>query len=328
MARRVRVQYPGAIYHLMARGNGRQDIVCDDADRDRLVDYLGRAAARCSWRVFAFVIMSNHLHVVLKTPEPNLARGMQGFLSAYANVWARRHRFNGHVFQGRYRAELVENESYLWTVTRYVHLNPVRAGIVEHPGAWQWSSYRGYARDRGRLDWVAYDELLASWAGEYGGRGSEPAAAYRRYVTAELSQPAGSPWSEAYHGWILGSQEFIDRIKSIVSGQPRRDRRREARRARGLTLSQLSEVVCDEYGVERSELSRRGSRHPARAAMAYLARRHTSATNGDLIEILGVSRAESVPNLTRRFERWLSTDRRVRKELERLERKLSQEQGE
>ena len=87
MARRVRVQYPGAIYHLMARGNGRQDIACDDADRDRLVDYLGRAAIRCSWRVFAFVIMSNHLHVVLKTPEPNLARGMQGFLSAYANVW-------------------------------------------------------------------------------------------------------------------------------------------------------------------------------------------------------------------------------------------------
>ena len=89
MARRVHVQYPGAIYHLMARGNGRQDIACDDADRDRLVDYLGRAAARCSWRVFAFVIMSNHLHVVLKTPEPNLARGMQGFLSAYANVSAR-----------------------------------------------------------------------------------------------------------------------------------------------------------------------------------------------------------------------------------------------
>ena len=328
MARRVRVQYPGAIYHLMARGNGRQDIVRDDADRDRLVEYLGRAAVRCSWRVFAFVIMSNHLHVVLKTPEPNLARGMQGFLSAYANVWARRHRFNGHVFQGRYRAELVEDESYLWTVTRYVHLNPVRAGIVEHPGAWQWSSYRGYARDRGRLDWVAYDELLASWAGEFGGRGSEPAAAYRRYVTAELSQPPGSPWSEAYHGWILGSQEFIDRIKSIVSGQPRRDRRREARRVRGLSLSQLSEIVCSEYSIERSELSRRGSRHPARAAMAYLARRHTSATNGDLTEILGVSRAESVPNLTRRFESWLSTDRPVRKELERLEQELSREQGE
>jgi hypothetical protein len=201
-------------------------------------------------------------------------------------------------------------------------------GVVEHPGAWQWSSYRGYVRDRGRLDWVAYDELLASWAGEFGGRGSEPAAAYRRYVTAGLSEPPESPWSEAYHGWILGSQKFIDRIKSIVSGQPRRDRRREARRARGLTISQLSEIVCNEYGIKQSELSHRGSRHPARAALAYLARRHTSATNGDLAEILGVLRAESVPNLTRRFDSWLMTDRRVRKELERLEHKLSQRQGE
>jgi putative transposase len=77
---------------------------------------------------------------------------MQGFLSAYTNVWARRHRFSGHVFQGRYRTELVEDETYLWTVTRYVHLNPVRARVVEHPGAWRWSSYPGYVRDRGRLE--------------------------------------------------------------------------------------------------------------------------------------------------------------------------------
>ena len=129
MPRRLRLQYPGAIYHLMARGNGRQDIVCDDADRERLKEQLGKAAMRCSWRVYTFVIMSNHLHVVLKTPEPNLSRGMQSFLSAYANGWSRRHRFSGHVFQGRYRTELVEDETYLWTVTRYVHLNPVRAGI-------------------------------------------------------------------------------------------------------------------------------------------------------------------------------------------------------
>src|SRR5262249_20101402 len=174
----------GAIYHLMARGNGRQNIVRDGGDRDRLVEQLGRAAVRCSWQVFAFVIMSNHLHVVLKTPEPNLARYTQGFLSAYANAWARRHRFSGHVFQGRHRTELVEDESYLWTVTRYVHLNPVRARLVQQPADWRWSSYAGYARDRARLDWVAYDDLLNAWADEFGGSGSQPAAAYRRYVTS------------------------------------------------------------------------------------------------------------------------------------------------
>jgi REP element-mobilizing transposase RayT len=162
MPRRLRIQYPGAIYHVMARGNGRQDIVRDDADRDRLQQELGRAAERCSWWVYAFVILSNHLHVVLKTPQTNLARGMQGFLSAYANAWARRHRFSGHVFQGRYRTELVEDETYLGTVTRYVHLNPVRARLVEHPAGWRWSSYPGYAHRGRRLEWVAYDELLAS----------------------------------------------------------------------------------------------------------------------------------------------------------------------
>jgi putative transposase len=103
MARRLRLQYPGAIYHLMARGNGRQEIALDDLDRGRLQEDLGKAAIRCSWRVYAFAIMSNHVHIVLKTPQSNLARGMQAFLSGYANVWARRHKFSGHVFQGRYR---------------------------------------------------------------------------------------------------------------------------------------------------------------------------------------------------------------------------------
>jgi putative transposase len=181
---------------LMARGNGRQDIVSDDVDRERLQEQLGKAAIRCSWRVYAFAIMSNHLHVVLKTPEPNLSRGMQSFLSGYANAWSRRHRFSGHVFQGRYRTELVEDETYLWTVTRYVHLNPFRAGTVEHPAAWAWSSYPGYAHRRRRLEWVAYDELLASWGGAFGG--SDPAGDYRRYVIAGLSDLPESPWTDIH----------------------------------------------------------------------------------------------------------------------------------
>jgi hypothetical protein len=108
----------------------------------------------------------------------------------------------------------------------------------------------------------------------------------------------------------------------MVKEHPRRDRRRESMRVEGLSISRVSEIVCAEYGIEPSELSRRGSRHPARAAMAYLARRYTAATNGELVEVLGVSRAESVPNLTPRFADWLSSDSRVRKTLERLEDKL------
>ena len=120
----MRIQYSDAIYHVMARGNGRQDIVQDDADRGRLVACLERAVRRSGWSLYAFVFLTNHLHLVLKTPRPNLAKGMQLFLSSYANGWARRHRHCGHLFQGRYRTELVEDETYLWVLTRYVHLNP------------------------------------------------------------------------------------------------------------------------------------------------------------------------------------------------------------
>jgi REP element-mobilizing transposase RayT len=304
----------------MARGNGRQDIVRDDDDRRRLQDALGRAVSRGSWRVYAFVLLSNHLHLVLKTPEPNLGRGMQVFLSSYANAWARRHRFCGHVFQGRYRTELVEDETYLWTVTRYVHLNPVRARLVEHPAAWPWSSYPGYAHRGRRLEWVAYEDLLASWGGEFGG--ADPAAAYRQYVTAGLSEPPPSPWSEAHHGWALGGGDFVARLGELVREGPPRERRREDRQVRGVDVRRVCEVVCRAYQVESSELGRRGSRHEARAAVAYLARRHTEATNSELAEILGVSRPDSVPNLTRRFAGWLAGRADVRERLAQLEEKL------
>lgn len=322
MPRRLRIQYEGAIYHVMARGNGRQDIVRDDDDRRRLRDDLARAVARCSWRVYAFVLMSNHLHLVLKTPEPNLARGMQGFLSSYANAWGRRHRFCGHVFQGRYRTELVGDATYLWTVTRYVHLNPVRARLVEHPAAWPWSSYPGYAHRGRRLGWVAHDELLASWGGEFGG--SDPAGAYRRYVTAGLSAPPPSPWSEAHHGWALGGPEFLARLRQLVHDAPPGEPRRESREVRGLDLRRVCEVVCRGSQVEMSELGRRGSRREARAALAYLARRQTAVTNAELAGILGVSRPDSVPNLTRRFAGWLAARADVREKLAQLEEALRQ----
>ncbi len=320
MPRRLRLQYPGAIYHLMARGSGRQDIVSDDMDRERLQEQLGKAAIRCSWRIYAFAVMSNHLHVVLKTPEPNLSRGMQSFLSGYANAWSRRHRFSGHVFQGRYRTELLEDETYLWTVTRYLHLNPVRAGTVEHPAAWAWSSYPGYAHRRRRLEWVAYDELLASWGGAFGG--SDPAGDYRRYVTAGLSDLPESPWKEAYDGWILGSGAFIGRVKAMVRGEPRRERRRESRLLQSVPLSRVIEIVSASYAIDRSEMSHRGSRHPARAALVYLARSRTMATNTELAGLLGLSRAESVPDLTRLFDAWLATDAKLRRQLRSWEEEL------
>lgn len=188
--------------------------------------------------------------------------------------------------------------------------------MAEHPAGWPWSSYPGHAHQGQRLEWVAYDELLASWGGAFGG--SDAAAAYRRFVTAGLVEPPEPPWATAHHGWILGSLAFADRVGAMIRG--------EARAScggnpgwRGHSLERACEVVCATYGIEAADLVRRGSRHPARAALAYLARRRTAATNSELMRVLGVSRPESVPNLTRRFASWLSADAGVRREYQRLE---------
>jgi putative transposase len=199
---------------------------------------------------------------------------------------------------------------------------PVRARLVVEPGSWRWSSYPGYARRTQRLGWVAYDDLMASWTGAFGG--SDPAVSYRRYVSAGLSDPPESPWSEAHHGWLLGSRAFIDRVAAMVRGQPIAERRRESRLVQGLTIARVCEVVCAAYGIDLQELGRRGSRHAGRAAFAYLARRRTSASNRELATVLGLSRGESVPNLTRRFSAWLSSEARARRDLRRLEQGLDE----
>lgn len=118
MARPLRTEFAGAIYHVMARGNGRQDIVRDDRDRRQLTDGLEPSVQRYGWELLSCVLMTNHLHAFFRTPEPNLSRGMQYWLSGYANWWCRRYRFAGHVFQGLFPGELVEDDTYFWAVSR------------------------------------------------------------------------------------------------------------------------------------------------------------------------------------------------------------------
>jgi putative transposase len=311
MPRRLRIEYEGAIYHVMARGNARQDIVHDDDDRRRIVADLERAVARAGWEMVGFVVMTNHLHLLVKTPRPNLARGMQAFLSGYALWCGRRRRRPGHLFQGRYKAEMIEDETYYWAVSRYIHLNPVRAGLVARPEAWEWSSYPGYAEPARRRPWVAHDALLAAWRGEHGG--ADPAAAYRRFTEAGLTEP--SPFREAFGGWALGSARFVDRLRSLAGPVTADPPAPEARRLAGLDPDAICTAVAAYYRLDPSALARRHDPHIARAVAAWLCRRHTEAPLRELAARLGLSRADSVPNLTRRIEARLATSPRLAEEL-------------
>ena len=167
---------------------------------------------------------------------------------------------------------------------------------------------------------MAYDALLAAWAGEFGR--TDPEASYRRFVAAGLTTPPAPPWAEARHGWLLGSERFLDRLRQRLGDQTHRDLRRERRLLRGLDLALVIEAVCSRYGVDRGQLAARGSRSPARAALAYLAKHHTESTRAELVPILGLSRPESVPNLSARFAALLQSESNARRDLMALERAL------
>jgi putative transposase len=141
MARPLRIEFPDAVYHITSRGNGRADIYLDERDRESFLQTLGDVCRRMRWVFYASCLMTNHYHLVIETLDANLARGMRQLNGVYTQCFNRHHGHTGHVFQGRYKAILVDRDAYLLELARYVVLNPVRAGMVKSPQQWRWSSY-------------------------------------------------------------------------------------------------------------------------------------------------------------------------------------------
>jgi REP element-mobilizing transposase RayT len=323
MGRPLRIEFPGAIYHVMTRGNARRRIFREEGDYQRLSEGLEETVDRFGFEVFSFVWMPNHIHLFFRTPEPNLSRGMQYLLSGYANWFSARHQRPGHLFQGRFKGELIEDENYFWTVSRYIHLNPVRGKrpLVDHPRDWRWSSYPGYGRRRERVDWVAYDQVYRAWQGEIGGANVE--AAYRRFVEAGLAKPPDNPFRDAVHGWLLGSQEFVDRIKRLMKEPTHRDEVPSARRLANLPVESVIAAVADYYETTPEAFCRRRSTAPGRDLAAWLARRLTGATLRDLAEPFGLGHPDSVSNLVRRANEAIDKSKRLRQDVKAIRKHLA-----
>jgi len=212
MARRLRVEYPGALYHVMNRGNRREPVFRDDRDRQRFVETLGEACHKTGWKVQAWCLMSNHFHLVVETPRANLVAGMKWLLGTYTMRFNRRHKLIGHLFGGRYRALIVDGSGsgYLRTVCDYVHLNPARAGLVaptERLRNYRWSSYRVYLQSPGRRpEWLDGERLL----GEMGIPKDSPAG--RRQFENIVEQRWGMNDARMLRilrrDWCLGEARF------------------------------------------------------------------------------------------------------------------------
>lgn len=160
MARPLRLEFPGALYHITSRGNERRPIFRSDRDRKKFLDFLGETARRFGWSITAWVLMTNHFHLVVQIAEPNLSRGMHWLNSRYAGWFNRIRKRSGHLFQGRFKALLIEKEAYFAEVLRYVVLNPVRAHMVERPEEYNWSSYQATAGYHAAPDWFDLKSAL------------------------------------------------------------------------------------------------------------------------------------------------------------------------
>ncbi len=205
MARPLRIEYPGAVYHVTSRGNARQPIVIDDQDRHTFLALLAHVIDRFGWLCHAYCLMDNHYHLLIETPQPNLSRGMRQLNGRYTQSFNRRHDRVGHVLQGRFTAILVEKEAHLLELCRYVVLNPVRAKMVTHPRLWAWSSYRATVGDTPAPPWLTIDWILH----QFGQRVRPAQDRYRAFVAE--GRGAARPWEQLQGQIYLGSEAFIAR---------------------------------------------------------------------------------------------------------------------
>jgi len=300
MARPLRIEFAGALYHVMSRGNERRRVVKDDADRSRRLYWLGRTVEIYGWQPHAFVLMDNHEHLYIETPEANLSAGMQHLNGSYTGYYNRRHRRNGHLFQGRYKAQLIENEGHFWEVSRYIHLNPVRAKMVERPEHWKWGSYRGYHRGTQRLPWVTYRRVL----GEFGRNVEQARREYRRFVAAGVGVMPPCPWADAVAGLVVGGERFVERIRGML-GNRKADRSLsslEVLRSRP-SLERIVAVVAESFGTDPScWFTGRRIDDASRAVAAFLARRKYGYRAGHVAEALGYASHGGVVTAIGRIE--------------------------
>jgi putative transposase len=316
MPRALRHQYPGAVYHIMARGDGGKAIFENDEDRKAFLFRLGQVCESRGWRVHAWVLMGNHFHLLLETPEPNLVTGMKFILGTFSQGWNARRSRRGHVFQGRYKSvpvsAAVESPYYFRIVADYIHLNPARAGIVGKGRgtlvSYKWSSIGEYARGKGP-DWLVLERVLSAFELAKDGRGRR---AYVAWLEARALNEGGEISEVASNalrrGWYLGEPTFADKLLSLVRNEGKEkaagpDRAARAHdEAEGEYLAKKALEIL-ELPIDTESLAGLRKGDLRKVLVAVLLRQRTAVGNSWLSDRLAMGHTASVSRLVADFKK-------------------------
>ncbi|HEX9667204.1 MAG TPA: transposase [Thermodesulfobacteriota bacterium] len=315
MARPLRIQYPGAWYHVMNRGASRQRIFVDENDRKDFLNLLGETSDMFTMQIHAYRLLDNHYHLLIYTPQGNISRSMRHLNGIYTQRFNRKHGTDGSIFRGRFKAILIDADSYLLEVMRYIHLNPDRANIVEVPEQYLWSSHNAYLEKRASLSWLVRDEVL----GRFGERLNQSIKRYREFIRAGIPSDIEEFYTMGKREVILGAERFKDWVRTKLISSDKEDY--EIPEAKDLHSSisgdHVIDIIMRRYKVSREALEgvHRGQWNEPRDVAIYLCRKECGLTLKGIATELGITAYTTISMAYRRVERRISKDDSFRRRL-------------
>ena len=284
MSRPLRLEFPGAVYYVTARGNAGQQLFTDLEDGQRFTELLGQEIAQQRWLCHGFCLLEDHYHLLIETPEPTLARGMARLNMTYSQWFGRRHHRRGHLFEGRYHTKIIEKDIWLLALCRHVVLNPVRVKAVNRADLWRWSSYRPLAvgPESGgiRCPWLHTDWVLAQFD-------DDPRQKWQEYVAEGTAAP--SPWRELRGGHYLGDETFLRGLAARIEGKSLDQIPAAAADPLRPTRNQIIRAVATAAGVAEHQATNRNDHPEIFRVAAYLLRRAANLPLREVATLGGVS---------------------------------------
>lgn len=317
------MEYPGAWYHVMNRGRRGEKIFTADEDCKEFIKILWETIDLWGFKVSAYCLMSNHYHLLLQTPDGNLSRGMRHLNGVYTQRFNRRYKTEGQLFRGRYKAVLVDSDSYLLEVMRYIHRNPLNAGIVEILGDYRWSSHQGYLSWAKKWSWLCKDDLLSMLSSAK----TRQKSAYLDFVSRGEPQEIEKFYLLKNLPPVLGSESFKTFIKEKFSELANKPEIPESKFL-APDAGKVIVTVCDHYRISKSELlvSKRGTENLPRDAAIYLVRQLCRLTLPHVGNEFGIENHRTVSSVIQRMKSRVESDKRLRREINEIKKKVSKSQ--